>query len=310
MNSSAPSAVVFAYHNVGVRGLSVLLANNIDIKLVVTHADDPGENIWFSSVAELAQLNDIPVITPQNVNSATIIEQIRATGAQWFFSFYFRQMLGPELLSLASSGAYNLHGSLLPKYRGRVPVNWAVLNGESQTGVSLHRMAIKPDAGPLVDQQAVSILINDSAFEVFQKLTCAAEQVLVRSIPVLLNGTATETELDLSTGSYFGGRRPEDGQINWKSTTLTIHNLIRAVAPPYPGAFFDYQGSRIQVLGSYFRGESARSNTVRVYWENQRCWSDCIDGKRLHLTQLTIDGIRINETTFKAKFGSTELVMV
>ncbi|MDD5613434.1 MAG: formyltransferase family protein, partial [Gallionella sp.] len=117
------SAVVFAYHDVGVRCLSVLLAHQVDVKLVVTHRDNPNENIWFGSVAGLAALHGIPVITPDDPNAPEVVGQIAALQPDFFFSFYYREMLKAPLLAIPSRGALNMHGSLLPKYRGRVPVN-------------------------------------------------------------------------------------------------------------------------------------------------------------------------------------------
>ncbi len=300
-------AVVFAYHNVGLRGLSVLLANKLDIRLLITHKDNPEENIWFDSVAELAARNDIEVITPEDPNAPEITEKIRACRPDWLFSFYYRHMLGADILAQASRGAYNLHGSLLPKYRGRVPINWAVLHGEQQTGASLHKMEIKADAGPLIDQASVAILANDTAHDVFQKVVCASEKVLLRSIPALLAGQATETPLDLSRGSYFSGRCPEDGRIDWNKSAWEIHNLIRAVAPPYPGAFFDLRETRLQILGSYYRDLPASGTSPRIYWENQRCWADCIDGKRLCLTRVAINDSEIDAAGFQQQFATTEL---
>ena len=307
MSNASRRAVVFAYHDVGVRGLSVLLALGVDIRLVVTHVDDPDENIWFSSVAELAALNDIAVITPADPNATDVLEQVRACQPDILFSFYYRHMLGAELLAVPAIGAYNLHGSLLPKYRGRVPINWAVLHGETETGASLHRMEIKPDAGALVDQQAVAILPNDTAHTVFRKVVCATEQLLLRCVPSLLEGRAQETALDLSTGSYFGGRRPEDGRIDWRKTASEIHNLIRAVAPPYPGAFFDTQGVRLQVLGSYYRDLPAAGQVPRIYWQDGHCRADCSDGRQLELTALAVNGEPLNEPGFRTCFATTEL---
>jgi len=309
MSHPSKRAVVFAYHDVGVRGLSVLLALGVDIQLLVTHVDDSDENIWFSSVAELAALNDIPVITPSDPNTAEVVEQVRACHPDVLFSFYYRHMLGAELLEIPSIGAYNLHGSLLPKYRGRVPINWAVLHGETESGASLHRMEIKPDAGALVDQQAVAILPNDTAHTVFQKVACASEQLLLRCVPLLLENRAREVALDLSAGSYFGGRRPEDGRIDWHKTAGQIHNLIRAVAPPYPGAFFDTQGVRLLVLGSYYNDRPAAGQAPRIFWQDGRCRADCIDGRQIELTALAINNEPLDEQGFRTRFGTMELVV-
>ncbi|MBI3771102.1 MAG: formyltransferase [Gammaproteobacteria bacterium] len=309
MIDRAPRAVVFAYHNVGVRGLAALLAQGVEVMLVVTHTDNPNENIWFDSVAELARLNNIPIITPDDPNSAAVIDQVRACQPDWLFSFYYRHMLGTVLLDLPAKGAYNLHGSLLPKYRGRVPVNWAVIKGERETGASLHRMEIKPDAGALVDQEPVAILANDTAHEVFQKVTWATEKLLLRCLPGLLSGTIRETPLNLAAGSYFGGRRPEDGGVDWTASAWEIHNLIRAVAPPYPGAFTDIGGNRLQLLGSYYRDEAARETKTRLYWQDGRCWADCCDGKRLCLTTVAIDGQQLDIESFRRHFGTVELAI-
>lgn len=296
-----PSAVVFAYHNVGVTGIECLLQAGVDIKLVLTHQDDPAENVWFGSVAQLASRHDIPVITPDDPNRADIVAQIAALHPEWFFSFYYRHMLGDELLAIPAKGAYNLHGSLLPKYRGRAPVNWAVLHGEPETGVSLHQMVEKPDAGALIDREAVEILPNDTAHDVFLKLTPAAKTLLTRCLPLLLAGLIEPKPLDLSLGSYFGGRRPEHGRIDWQQSAWNIHNLIRAVAPPYPGAFFDHNGQRIFLLGSFYSNEdAAHPGEVCIYWTDGNCYADCADGKRFRIERLECGGEALNPTTFMA----------
>ena len=305
MTAQPPArAVVFAYHQVGVRCLAVLLAAGVDVRLVVTHRDNPDEQIWWQSVAELAGRAGIPVITPDDPNDPRVVAQVRQCSPELIFSFYYRHMLKAELLRIPPRGAFNMHGSLLPKYRGRVPVNWALANGESESGASLHRMELKPDAGNLLDQEAVSILPNDNARDLFLKLVCAAERVLQRSLPPLLDGTREERPLDLKAGSYFGGRTPEDGRVDWSLSGWKIHNLIRAVAPPYPGAFTDLPGHRLALLGSYWRDEASTGDNVRLYWCSGRCYADCADGKRIELTRLQLDGEPLDEQAFKALFGN------
>ena len=229
-------AVVFAYHDVGCRCLGVLLDQGLEVPLVVTHSDDPKENLWFGSVAALSRARGIETITPGDPNTAEFVARVRGLKPDFLFSFYYRSMLGLALLAIPARGAYNMHGSLLPKYRGRAPVNWAVLHGETQTGATLHEMVEKPDAGRIVDQEAVPILPDDLAVDVFGKVTAAAERVLARSLPGLVDGSAVLRPQDLSRGSYFGGRKPEDGRIDWSQSAKRIHDLVRAVAPPYPGA--------------------------------------------------------------------------
>ena len=293
------TAVVFAYHNVGVRCLSVLLAQGVRVPLVVTHTDNPQETIWFDSVAQLAAEHDIPTLMPSDPNHTEFVAQVRALAPDFLFSFYYRNMLQAPLLATAARGALNMHGSLLPNYRGRVPVNWAVLHGETETGASLHYMDVKPDAGDLVDQQAVPILPNDSAADVFHKVNCAAEIVLHRSLPGLIAGTAPRTPLDLRQGSYFGGRKAEDGRIDWTQSAQAIHNLIRAVAPPYPGAFTTLAGRPLRILKSRFAPERVpRSNTPMFYCDAAHCYADCADGQVLTILQAELDGAEITPATF------------
>ncbi|MBW8073345.1 MAG: formyltransferase [Ferrovum sp.] len=240
--------VVFAYHSVGVRCLEVLHRFGVDIALIVTHPDDPAENRWFDSVAEWAAHQGIPALTPLNPNDPALVERIAALHADFFFSFYYRQMLGADLLALPKRGAYNLHGSLLPRYRGRVPVNWAVICGETETGATLHVMTLKPDQGDIVAQEKVSIGPDDTAHEVFLRVIEAGERALSQVLPALLSGKAVHHRQDLSQGNYCGGRRPEDGRIDWSQPAQTIHNLVRGVAPPYPGAFTLVDGQPLRIL--------------------------------------------------------------
>src|SRR3989475_10657223 len=193
-------------------------------------------------------------------------------------------MLGAALLAIPRRGAFNMHGSLLPKYRGRVPVNWAIIHGETETGATLHEMVEKPDAGRIVDQEAVAILPDDLAVDVFAKVTGAAERFLRRSLPKLVDGSAILRAQDLSEGGYFGGRRPEDGRIDWSASAKRVHDLVRAVAPPYPAAFTEVEGTRLRVLRTR-RGANkgaARSAAV-LYAEVDRCYAACGDGGVLEL---------------------------
>lgn len=277
------SAVVFAYHDVGVRCLSVLLAQGVDVKLVVTHADDPGENIWFASVARLAGEHGLEVAMPEHTGEPGFASRVAALAPDFVFSFYYRHMLPVPMLAAARRGAFNMHGSLLPKYRGRVPVNWAILRGERETGATLHEMVEKPDAGRIVDQMAVPILPDDIALDVFRKVTVAAELVLHRSLPALVDGSARLVAQDLARGSYFGGRKPEDGRIDWGATALEIHNLVRAVAPPYPGAFTTFRGARLRVLRTRLTRDTAPPGIAID--EHGMLHAGCGDGRRLDILQ-------------------------
>ena len=277
------TAVVFAYHDVGVRCLRVLLDAGIDVPLVVTHHDDPNENHWFSSVASVSRERGIDTL--EDPQPGSVQQKLRDIRPDFIFSFYYRRMLPLEWLALAKRGAFNMHGSLLPKYRGRAPLNWAVLMGETQTGATLHEMVAKPDAGRIVDQEAVPIGEDDVAVDVFRKVTSAAEVVLRRSLPGLVAGTAQLVTQDLSRGSYFGGRKPEDGRIDWSKSAREIHNLVRAVAPPYPGAFTDAMKICRTALEPQRRPPQGKKGP---YQENGEWFAACGDGKVLRLLEVEL----------------------
>ena len=290
---SAPGAVVFAYHNVGARGLRVLAAHGIDVRLVVTHADDPAETLWFERVSDVAGDLALPWIAPDDANTADVVARVAALAPDFLFSFYYRRMLGAPMLATARRGALNVHGSLLPKYRGRAPVNWAILMGERETGATLHDMTVKPDAGGIVDQQAVPILPDDTAKEVFDKVTLAAEIVLDRSLPALVAGTAPRRVNDLAAGSYFGGRRPEDGRIDWSWPAQRVHDLVRAVAPPYPGAYCDLGGVRLAVWRTrrIAACPPGAPKTPGVFVADGTTYARCGDGRCLAILAAAIDGV-------------------
>jgi methionyl-tRNA formyltransferase len=275
------SAVVFGYHDVGVRCLRVVLDAGIEVPLVFTHRDDPAEKRWFGSVATASRERGID--TREDPPAEEIRQQLQRIRPDFVFSFYHRRMLPVEWLALARCGAFNMHGSLLPKYRGRAPVNWAVLMGETQTGATLHEMVAKPDAGRIVDQESVPIGEDDTAVEVFHRVTVAAESVLRRALPQLIAGTAVLTEPDLSAGSYFGVRKPEDGRIDWRKSAREVHNLVRAVAPPYPGAFTDELRINRSRMEPRLRAPEGR---LGPYRDGGEWYAACGDGKVLRLLEV------------------------
>lgn len=247
-------AVVFAYHDVGLNCLKALLTAGIQVDLVVTHQDDPNENVWFGSVAKLCQEKNIPYITPSATELVDLAPKLQALAPDYIFSFYYRYMIPAPILACAKIAALNMHGSLLPQYRGRAPVNWAILHGETQTGATLHIMEAKPDAGDIVGQSAVSIGPDETATDVFSKVSEAAVAVIHEVLPNLIKGNVPRKPNELQKGSYFGGRKPADGQIHWDQKAIQVHNLVRAVAPPYPGAFTDYQGQTMTVARTSLKG--------------------------------------------------------
>ncbi|MFM7570695.1 MAG: formyltransferase [Betaproteobacteria bacterium] len=300
-------AVVFGYSNVGDRCLRVLHAGGIGVSLVITHRDHPGETLWFARVADTAAELGLPVRYAEDLDAAALASQVDRAAPDLIFSFYYRAMLPQALLSRARLGAFNMHGSLLPKFRGRAPTNWAVLKGATETGATLHRMVDKPDAGTIVDQCAVPILPDDTARQVFDKVCVAAEIVLWRSLPALASGRAPAHPNDLAQGSYFGGRRPEDGRIDWSRPAAEVYNLIRAVAPPYPGAFTELGGRRLIVAEARRmpHGALAQPQPPGLAVADGRIVGVCGDGGLIDIRCLLDDGRSLDSATLAGWLNSS-----
>ena len=240
-----PRVVVFGYSEVGYVCLEYLLEHQVNVVALFTHQDDPRETHWFRSVSQLAEYREIPTFKPISLKEPEWERRMREEfRPDLIFSFYYRHMIPMRLLAPAALGAVNMHGSLLPKYRGKAPVNWAVLNGEDHTGATLHHMVANADAGDIVDQERVPIGARDTAAEVTQRAVAAARLVLERQLDNLLLGIAPRTPQNHADATYFGGRRPEDGRLDWHWPGRRIFILIRAVTRPYPGAFTDMADGR------------------------------------------------------------------
>jgi methionyl-tRNA formyltransferase len=244
---AAPRILFFGYSEVGYECLSLLLGRHDNVVALITHEDNPHEKIWFKTPAMAAKARGLPVHVPDKVGTTEWIERIAAMRPDLILSVYYRNMVSTKVLALAPLGAFNMHGSLLPRYRGRAPINWAVLNGERRIGMTLHRMVREPDAGNIVDQEGADIGPRDTAEQAFRKVLPCARAVLARQIDALLAGTAPEAPQDASKATYFGGRKPEDGRIDWNQASVQVFNLVRAVTDPYPGAFSDVGGARLMV---------------------------------------------------------------
>ncbi|WP_392421396.1 bifunctional UDP-4-amino-4-deoxy-L-arabinose formyltransferase/UDP-glucuronic acid oxidase ArnA [Edwardsiella piscicida] len=236
-------AVVFAYHDMGCAGVQSLIDAGYEIAAIVTHQDAPGENLFFGSVARLAAQHNIPVFAPDDVNHPLWVERLRALQPQVIFSFYYRHLLSDAILTLAPQGAFNLHGSLLPAYRGRAPLNWVLVNGETETGVTLHRMETRADAGNIIAQRRIAIAEEDTALTLHHKLCQCARALLAEALPQIRGGSYAEFPQDESAATYVGRRTPADGRLEWSKPARALYNLVRAVTEPWPGAF-SYAGNR------------------------------------------------------------------
>lgn len=233
----AATAVVCAYSPVGRAALEGVIGTGIGVKALFTYPQAPDEQ-WFEAPAALAERHGIPVFMEPAFNTDAVFERIRALAPDLLLSFYFREMIQARFLEIPKLGAYNLHGSLLPKYRGRAPINWVLVKGESETGVTLHAMTPKPDDGAIIGQVRLPIHWDDTALSLTLRSAEASRDLVKDLVPKLVDGTAPRLDQKaLGPSTYFGGRKPEDSRLDFAMTAQEAFNQLRAVADPWPNAF-------------------------------------------------------------------------
>lgn len=237
-------AVVFAYHEIGYVCLKELMDFGAEIQCLFSHEDDAEEEIWFERPITVAREKRIPVYTPDSLKDPKWVKMIRSLEPDIIFSFYYRYIIPKAILDIPRIGSFNLHGSLLPRFRGRCPVNWVIIEGETETGLTLHVMESKADTGDIIIQKTVPVDLNDTAHSLFLKMVKTASSLMKEILPKLCDGTF-ERKVQTGQSSYYGGRTPEDGLILWDKTARSLYNLIRAVTHPYPGAFTYLNGKKL-----------------------------------------------------------------
>src|SRR5580700_5362540 len=236
--------------------MEALLKMGAPISALFTHRDDANEEIWWRSCADLAAQHGVPVYFDESSDSAG--PKIGALSPSIIYSFSYRHLIPEAVLEPARLGAYNLHPSLLPAYRGRAPVNWVLVNGERETGITLHHMVARADAGDIVGQRAVAIDDSDNALTLYRKLVPLCVELITELHPQIVAGSAPRRKMDIARGSYFGRRRPEDGRIDWRWPARRIFNLVRAVTHPYPGAFCTAAGRKLFIWEASIGAEHGR----------------------------------------------------
>ncbi|MGZ8967533.1 MAG: methionyl-tRNA formyltransferase, partial [Gallionella sp.] len=214
----------------------------------------------------------------------------------------FMRVLKAPTLTAFTHRIVNIHPSLLPKFPGLEAWKQALAAGESVTGCTVHYVDAGVDSGEIIAQREVPILPNDTALQVFQKVTVAAEMALHNVLPALLAGRASATKQDLSLGGYFGGRKAADGVINWSQSAREIHNLVRAVAPPYPGATTMLLGKPMRILQTLVSKCNAAGEPPSFYVKDGKAFAICGQGV-LRVVSFELEGIEMSAQQFAAQFG-------
>ncbi len=294
---SKPTAVVCAYSSVGTAALEGLLEAGVDVRALYTYAQGPDE-LWFTPPAVVATAQGIPVTMAPAFNDDSVYDAIRALNPDFLFSFYFREMIQPRFLEIPHLGAYNLHGSLLPKYRGRAPINWVLVKGESETGVTLHAMTPKPDDGHIVAQARLPIAWDETALSLTDKAAAAGRDLVRAAIPGLVDGSCPHIDQKtLGPSSYFGGRKPADSRLDFAMTAAEAFNQIRAVSDPWPNAFLETPLGTVKVAWALPTAVSCPPGRFRLTAEGTLVGFS--DGA-LRLHTLKVRGLRVERPSEQA----------
>lgn len=242
-----PKAIVCAYSPVGYAALQGLLDAGIQVATLYTYPQGPDEG-WFEAPARLAEKHGIPVKMEADFNSDHVFDEIRAQKPDLLLSFYFREMIQARFLELPKLGAYNLHGSLLPYYRGRAPINWVLVKGERETGITLHAMTPKPDDGDIIAQEVLPIDWDETALSLTLKAARVGQELVKKAIPQILDGSAQRiSQRTLGPSTYFGGRKPQDSRLDFAMGVQEAFNQVRAVADPWPNAFLETAKGQVKL---------------------------------------------------------------
>ena len=244
------------YSQLGYRAVRLLRELGCEVAAVVTHHDDPAENRWYRTPAEAARELGLPLHYSDELAAAPggIAALAGRLAPDLVLSVFYRDMLPAPVLAAGRLAALNLHPSLLPAYRGRAPINWVLVRGEPRTGVTLHHMIGRADAGDVVGQRAIEIAPRETALTLYRKVEQEGVLLLAEMLPRVAAGTAPRLPQDESQASTFGRRRPEDGRIDWSWPAARIDRLVRAVAPPWPGALADVEGQRAWIFQGHPAG--------------------------------------------------------
>ncbi len=227
---------MFGYGELALAALELLASLGVTPVAVVIPGNRSGGDV--DMVAAYARVQGLTLLVqPPRGRIAPLLAQVSALAPDLLFVWSYSMLLPPELMALARRGAVNLHGGLLPEYRGGHVMNWAIANGETETGATLAYLDDGIDTGPVIAERRFPIAWRDDAATIRQKLKTAGEQLIEQWWAEIAAGTAPRNPQDESRARYHRMRTAEDGRINWLRSNVEIYNLVRALAAPWPGAF-------------------------------------------------------------------------
>jgi methionyl-tRNA formyltransferase len=258
--------VLFGYQTWGHRALQALIASHHEVVLVVTHppGDDAYETIWTDSVQELAEAVAIPVLVKAAPDDETVV-RVRDVGADVMVACNWRTWIAPEIFDAPRLGTLNVHDSLLPAYAGFAPLNWALINGEPEVGITAHVMDERLDRGSIILQPRVTVEPSDTIVDLVAKTLVLFGPTTIEALEHMEHGTGERRPQDLAQASFFHKRADEDNRIDWSWPAQDIVNLVRAQADPYPNAFAFHDTTRLQIRSASVSRTPAGGTAGRIF---------------------------------------------
>lgn len=253
-------AIVFGYGELGIAAADLVAGSGSELAGMVIPSNRTGADVTL--FRDFAQRRGIPfLVQPPRNRIGGFVEELRELDPDVILVWSYSMVLPPEVISLPPLGCFNIHGGLLPQYRGGHVMQWAIIRGEGQTGVALHRMDEGIDTGPLIAEKRFPIEWSDDAVAVRQKLKAAGLEILSEWWPAIAAGIAPEVAQDESVADYFPLRTPDDGLIDWAESNSRIYNLVRALVRPWPGAFTWLKGQKVTVWRAIPLERNVEDNT-------------------------------------------------
>ncbi|WP_018682480.1 methionyl-tRNA formyltransferase [Actinokineospora enzanensis] len=242
--------VMFGFQTWGHRTLGALLESEHEVVAVVTHPPGEGvyEKVWSDSVADLAEAHGVEVIVRERPDDDELVERLRELDPDVIVATNWRTWIPPRIFALPKRGTLNVHDSLLPAYAGFSPLIWALINGESEVGVTAHMMDDTLDAGDIVLQRAVPVGPRDTSADLFAKTLALFGPITVDGLAEIAAGRTDFTKQDRSKASFFHKRAEEDLRIDWTWAADELDRLVRAQSAPYPSAFCFHRGKRLEIV--------------------------------------------------------------
>ncbi|MEM4249810.1 MAG: methionyl-tRNA formyltransferase [Candidatus Nitrosotenuis sp.] len=288
--------ILFAHQNWGVEAIKEIHRSEHKILRVYTHPMDMDkhEKQWYHSVKQECEKLAINVEERKNILDQDI-QTIKKLKPDLIFSIGWRRLIPQSIFEIPSKGTLNIHDGLLPAYRGFAPINWAIINGETEVGVTVHLIDKTADTGPILFQEKIPVNLDETATDVYNKALKLAPSMVMRAISLM--SSMTEKLIDqtnLEKGFFCSRRFPNDGKINWTLDRIKVYNLIRGLSDPYPNAFCYYNNNKIYIKKAKLSDEDYRGPPGRICLLNENgmivtCGTNTTNNQAILITEIAND---------------------